>query len=98
MCLNHLPSPNPLVFQVHQESAVSGVLCISSGELISGCDPSADVNCSGSQEDLVSNWEPARSLVGDAVSGAEFAPCLLALAVARLPSCLWQGMGPSSAG
>ena len=35
-----------------------------------------DVNCPGSQEDLVSNWKPARSLVGDAVSGAEFAPCL----------------------
>ena len=45
----------------------------------------ADVNRPGSQEDLVSNWEPARSLVEDAVSGAEFAPCLPALAVARLP-------------
>ena len=66
-------------------SVVSAVSCVSSGELISGCDPSADVNCSGSQEDLVSNWEPARSLVEDAVSGAEFAPCLLALAVTHLP-------------
>ena len=45
----------------------------------------ADVNHPGSQENLVSNWEPARSLVEDAVSGAEFAPCLPALAVARLP-------------
>ena len=33
-----------------------------------------DVNRPGSQEDLVSNWEPAHSLVEDAVSGAEFAP------------------------
>ena len=57
-----------------------------------------DVNCPGSQEDLVSNWGPARSLVGDAVSGAEFAPCLPALAVACLPSCLWQGMGWSTTG
>ena len=47
----------------------------------------ADVSRPGSQEDLVGNWEPARSLVGDAVSGAWFAPFLLALA-ARLPPCL----------
>ena len=46
------------------------------------------VNCSGSQEELVSNWEPARSLVEHVVSEAEFAPCPLALSVARLPSCL----------
>ena len=53
----------------------------------------ADVNCVGSQEDLVSNWEPAHSLAGHAVSGAEIAPPaprpatprLLALAVTRLP-------------
>ena len=32
-----------------------------------------DVNHPGSQENLVSNWEPARSLVEDAVSGAEIA-------------------------
>ena len=57
-----------------------------------------DVNRTGSQENLVSNWEPARSLVEDAVSGAEFAPCLLVLAVARLPLCLRRGMGWSAAG
>ena len=57
-----------------------------------------DVKRPESQEDLVSNWEPARSLVEDAISGAEFAPCLLALAVARLTPCLWQVMGPSAAG
>jgi len=33
-----------------------------------------DVNHPGSQENLVSNWEPARSLVEDAVSGVEIAP------------------------
>ena len=53
-----------------------------------------DVNHPGSQEDFVSNWEPAHSLVQDAISGAEIAPHLLALAVARLPLCLWQGEGP----
>ena len=32
LCLNHLPSPNHLVSWVHQESTVSGVPCVSSGE------------------------------------------------------------------
>ena len=56
----------------------------------------ADVNRPGSQEDLVSNWEPAHSLVEDAISGAEIviAPCLLALVVASLPLCLRRGDGP----
>ena len=57
----------------------------------------ADVNRPGSQEDLVSNWEPACSLVEDAVSGAEFAPRLPVLAVAHLPLCLWWGMDRSTA-
>ena len=52
----------------------------------------ADVNHQESQEDLVSNWEPVRSLVKNIVSGAEIAPHFLALAVARLPLCLWWGM------
>ena len=34
----------------------------------------ADVNRPESQEVLVRNWKPALSLVGDAVSGAKFAP------------------------
>ena len=54
----------------------------------------ADVNRPGSQKDLVSNWEPARSLAEDAISGAEIAPRLPALAVARLPLCLWCGEEP----
>ena len=53
----------------------------------------ADVNCPGSQEDLVRNWKPAHSLVGDVVSGAKIASCLLALAVAHLPLCLQLGNG-----
>ena len=53
-----------------------------------------DVNRPGSQEDLVSNWEPAHNLVEDAISGAEIAPCLLALAVTSLPLCLWWENGP----
>ena len=57
-----------------------------------------DVNRPVSQEDLVSNWGPARSLEEDAVSGAEIAPLILALAVDPLPLCLWWGMGRSAAG
>ena len=57
----------------------------------------ADINHPGSQEDLVSNWEPACSLVEDAISGAEFAPCLKALAATRLPPCLQRWMGRSVA-
>ena len=53
-----------------------------------------DVNCPGCQEDLVSNWEPALSLVEDAVSGAEIAPCLLVLPIARLLSVSSRGEGP----
>ena len=53
----------------------------------------ADLNHSGSKEDSVSNWEPAHSLVEDAVFEAEIASCLPALAVACLPLCLWQGAG-----
>ena len=37
--LNHLPSPSCFVSQVSSESAFSSALCVSSGELISGCDP-----------------------------------------------------------
>ena len=62
---------------------------VSSGELISGCGLPGDVNHPVSQEDLVSNWEPARSLVEDAVSGAEIAPFWLWLS----PSCLTASGG-----
>ena len=57
-----------------------------------------DVNSPGSQEDLVSNWEPAHSLVEDAVSGAKFAPCLLALAASHLPACLPASLPPVGVG
>ena len=79
-------------------STISVVLCISSGELFQDAILLADSNHPGSQEDLISNWEPAHSLVEDAISGAKIATCLLALAVAHLPPCLWRGMGWSTAG
>ena len=37
--LNHLPGLGHSISQVHHESVISGVPCVSSGELISGCDP-----------------------------------------------------------
>ena len=90
----HLPGPSHSVSRVRGGSAISGVLCVSSGELISGATLLVDVSRPGSQEDLVSNWETAHRLMEDAMSGAEIAPCLLALAVVCLPLCLWQGERP----
>ena len=51
----------------------------------------ADVNYPGYQENMVSSWEPAQSLLEDAIFGAEnvAAHCLQALDVANLPVCLW---------
>ena len=57
-----------------------------------------DVNRPKSQERLVTNWEPAHSLVEDAVSGAEIAPRLPTLAVTWLPLCFQWGRGRSTAG
>jgi len=54
-----------------------------------------DVNRPESQVVLVSNWEPAHSLVEDAVSGDSH---FLALVAACLSLCLWLGMGWSAAG
>ena len=39
VCLNHLPGPSCLVSWLYNESAISGVPCVFSGELISGCNP-----------------------------------------------------------
>ena len=72
------------VSRVRSGSAGSGVR-VSSGKLISGCDPPGGCPLSRIPIDLVSNWEPACRLVEDAVSGAELARCLPALAGARLP-------------
>ena len=49
----------------------------------------ADMTCAGSQEDMVSDWRPAHSLVGEAASGAKIAvaPCLLHTCL----SSLWEG-------
>ena len=85
--LSPLPS-QVLSFLVCSGRAISGVMCVSSGELIFACDPPGRCQPSRIPGILLSNWEPARSLVEDAISGAEFAPCLPAQAVARLPPWL----------
>ena len=58
-----------------------------------------DVNHPGSQEGVVSGWEPAHGLVEDAISGTEIAaaPCFLLPAVTSLPLCLQMGRGQYSA-
>ena len=58
MRLNHLPSPSHVVSQVGCMSLL--VSWSQAATLL------ADVNCPGSQEDMVSNWKPAHSLVEDA--------------------------------
>ena len=60
---------------------------------MSGCDTPGGSH-PGSQEDVVGNWETAHSWVGDAVSGANTALRLLALAVTSLPLCLEWVDGP----
>ena len=84
----HLPGPSPWVSWVRSGSAGSGVHVSPLGNWSLTAAFLVDVNCPGSQEGLVSNWEPAHSLVEDALSGAEIAPHLSALAVACLPLCL----------
>ena len=66
----HLPGPSCLVFWVCSRSTISGVPCVSSGELISGCDPPGDVNCPESQELNGACLQCGRGCL----SGAEIAP------------------------
>ena len=57
-----------------------------------------DVNYPGSQEDLVSSWEPVRSLVEDAISGAKITPFYLWLSLAYLSASGggWASLQPAS--
>ena len=73
--------------------ALSQVFCVSLLESWSlAATLLVDVNRPASQEVLVSNWKPARSLVGDAISGAKFAPFWLWL-LRACPPCFQWGMG-----
>ena len=80
----HLPGPGCLVSQVCDVSLLGS--CSQAVTLL------ADVNHPGSQEDVVSNWEPAHSWMEDEDSGAESAAalCLPVPAVTCLPLRLWE--------
>ena len=53
----------------------SGAPCVSSGVLDSSCDPPGRCRPSRiSRKSLVRSWKPVCSLVGGAISGAEFVP------------------------
>ena len=81
----HLPIP---VVQFPGRAAGTGALsqvCQLLGSWSLAKTLPADVNHPESQEVLISNWEPACSLVGDAISGAEFAPFWLWLPLSCLP-------------
>ena len=94
VCLNHLPSPGTW-FPKCATRALSQVCHVPPlGSWSQAVTLLAYVNRPGSQEDLVSYWGPAHSLVEDAGSGAEIAPRPPALAVVHLPLCLWWGKGP----
>ena len=90
---HHLPSPSccsPGAPREHHLRCAVSLL----GSWSQAATLLAEVNHPGSQADLVSNWEPAHSLMEDAGSGAKIAPCLLALAVTYLLLCLWWGKWP----
>ncbi|XP_070221759.1 rab proteins geranylgeranyltransferase component A 1 isoform X2 [Bos mutus] len=104
-----VPAEEPGTFAVRVIELCSSTMTCMKGSCPSSSDDQVlgqhtvpDIKSPGTQEDLgatVSNWEPAHSLVEDAVSGAKIAACLPALAVARLPLCLCQrGRGWSAAG
>ena len=86
----HLPHPSRSVFWVYNGRAFSGVRCVSSGELISGCDPPG-----GCQPSLVVSNRACLQFGRGCLSGAAIAPFWLWLPP---PASLWQGMGWSAAG
>ena len=87
----HLPGPGHSVSWVQSESIISGVPCVSSGELISDCDlpgacqPSRIPGRPGQQLATWSQFGRGCHLWGQV---CQFVPRLPALAAARLPLCL----------
>ena len=66
-CVSSPPRSQPLGFLCAQREQRLRCAGVSSGALISGCDPPGRCQPSRIPGRLVSNWEPARSLVADAV-------------------------------
>ena len=65
MCLNHLPGPGHSVSWVRRESTDPESRSQAVTLLV-------DANRSEAQEDVASSWEPAHSLVEDAISGTHW--------------------------
>ena len=81
-----ITSPVPVLSFLCTVGAPSQVCHVSLlGSLSLAATLPVDVNRTGSQEDLVNNWEPAHSLVEDAISGAKIALFRLWLPPACLP-------------
>ena len=89
-----LPHPCLSVFWVYNLHTFSDVLCVSSRELISGCDHPGDVDRPEPQEVLVSK-EACLQFGRGCLSGAAIVPFWLWL---PLPAYLRWGMGQSTAG
>ncbi|CAI9180736.1 unnamed protein product [Rangifer tarandus platyrhynchus] len=68
LCTSHVQATQAPRCATSTQSVPCGP-CISSGELPQAVTLLADMNHSGSQEDMVSNWHPAHSLPRDVVSG-----------------------------
>ena len=68
-CLITSPVPATQFPGVLQERCLRCAMCLLGSSSLAAT-LLADVNHPGSKEDLVSNWEPAHSLVEDAISGA----------------------------
>ena len=99
LCILSPPWSQPLHFLgAPCERSLRSAVYLSSGELISGCNPPGGCQPSRIQENFVSNWETSHSLMEDDVFWAEIAPCLPALAVTWLPLCFQWGRGRSVAG
>ena len=101
---DRLPCPSCSVFWVYNRRAFSGVPCVSSGELISGCDCPGNVNRPQSQELLVSNGTclqfGRRCLFGSAIVlfWLWLPPTCLSLVedeqVCSLLALLWYSLSP----
>ena len=88
----HLPG-QPLGFLGVPWSAISAAPCVSSGELVSGCDPPGGCQLSRISEALVRHWGPAHSLVEDASLGSRL-PLAFRLWLSPARLSLQRGEGP----
>lgn len=94
-CGSYVPDRSqPLGFLALLEGRFARVLCLE-GCWTQALTFMAYANCPWTQEDMISNWQPAQSLVGDVLSGADItaASCLLLLDDANILFCLHGGKG-----